>query len=268
MTDTDRQYRRYLGLLRLEDVRPDLADLRLIVRRHLIEVPFENISKRLAAGAGQTTIPDLDSFLGGIEQHRFGGTCYANNYYLHCLLRHVGFDIRLCGADMGTQRDVHMAMVVACEGREYLVDCGFAAPFFEPLPLDLPEPYVVRLGREHYVLHPRDAEGRSRIEFFRRDALRHGYLLTPAARTLHEFSAVIARSYAPDAFFMNTVWIARFSERGSVILKERSLTHHIGGRAFMETVAEADLPGAVAEVFGMSADDFRRALAATPAAAR
>lgn len=267
MTGMDAQYRRYLSLLRLPAVRPDVAGLREVVRRHLVEIPFENVSKRLQARQGARTIPELPAFLDGVERHRFGGTCYANNYHLFQLLRHLGFDARLCGGDMPQGSDVHVAVMVACEGREYLVDCGFGAPFLEPLPLDVPTPQVVTLGRERYVLHPRDAAGASRVDFFRHGELRYGYRLRPAARDLREFAAVIAASYAPDAFFMNTLHVVRFSGRGAVSLKGRTLTHNIGGRSFTETIGEAELPGLVQTVFGIPADMVQQALAATPARA-
>lgn len=266
--DMDVRYLRYLALLGLNAVRPDAFGLRQIVRRHLIAVPFENVSKRLRARQGMSTIPDVTAFLDGVERHGFGGTCYANNYHLYRLLRHVGFDVRLCGGDMAHASDVHMATIVRCENREYIVDCGFGAPFLEPLSADLQMDHVVSLGTERYVLHPRDAAGISRLDFFRGGVPRYGYALKPAARRLRDFSGVIAASCAPDAHFMKTLQIVRFSEDGAISLRGHTLTHNIVGQSSTEVLDEADLPGVVEQVFGISADAVRKATAAPSSHAR
>jgi arylamine N-acetyltransferase len=262
MTRGDELYRRYLRLLGLETVSTDLAGLKQVVRRHLIAVPFENVSKRLQSRRRETDIPDLATYLDGIERHRFGGTCYANNYYLYGLLRYLGYDVRLCGADMAHRNDVHVASIVTCEGREYIVDCGFGAPFFEPLAADLPVPQVISLGNERFVVQPRDAAGVSCVEHFEDGEPRYGYALKPAARTFDEFGRVIADSYAPDAFFITTLYIVRFSARGSVALKNRTLARNLDGHTVTETLEESELPGAIQEVFGITADIVREALGA------
>jgi arylamine N-acetyltransferase len=57
--------------------------------------------------------------------------------------------------------DVHMVNIVTLDGRPYLADVGYAAPFLAPLPLDLAQDQEIAWGRERYVLKPRDAAGRS-----------------------------------------------------------------------------------------------------------
>ena len=66
------------------------------------------------------------------------------------------YEARLCGADM-SRPDVHAVIMVCLEGREHLVDAGYGAPFFSPLPLDLGRDQVVAWGHESYVLKPREA---------------------------------------------------------------------------------------------------------------
>ena len=72
-------HRRYLRLLGIDHLPSGLDGLRLVVRRHLIRVPFENLSKLLLfdrEGAGRPIA--LSEFLDGIEHHDLGGTCYTS----------------------------------------------------------------------------------------------------------------------------------------------------------------------------------------------
>jgi N-hydroxyarylamine O-acetyltransferase len=156
------RYLRLLRLLRLSRMSPGLAALKEIVSAHLTRIPFENISKIYRQRQfGLTGLPDTEMYLDGIELFRFGGTCYANNYHLSMLLGALGYEVKLCGADM-TNPDVHMVVMARVDGREYLVDVGYGAPFHEPMPRDLKTDYEVNLGRERFVLQPQDVQGRSR----------------------------------------------------------------------------------------------------------
>jgi arylamine N-acetyltransferase len=126
----------YLRLLGVSAREPNLSALKNLVRAQMMRVPFENISKlKWKHESGGAGIPDLKRYLRGIRDYNFGGTCYTNASHFHSLLAHLGYDVKLCGADM-SQPDVHLVNVVRIDNREYLVDVGYAAPFLEPLPFD------------------------------------------------------------------------------------------------------------------------------------
>lgn len=127
----------------------------------------------------------------------------------------------LCGADMPSGPDVHAAIRVRMDGRELLVDVGYAAPFYEPIPLDLPTSYSFRFGRDAYVVHPRDDEGRTRLELQREGTLAHAYLLKPAARTIAHFRRAIRASYREDATFMRSLLLVRFLDSQSITILNR-----------------------------------------------
>src|SRR5512133_643818 len=92
---------RYLGALRVRRRPPGVDALAELVAAHVSRVPFENVSKLYRRRhAGLEGLPDLDAFLDGIERFHFGGTCYANNFHLYTLLASLGYEARLCGADM------------------------------------------------------------------------------------------------------------------------------------------------------------------------
>ena len=73
---------RYLRLLGVPRRPPSLDALEELVRAHAWRVPFENISKLYyKKSLGLRSLPGLGRFLDGVEEHGFGGTCYANNSY-------------------------------------------------------------------------------------------------------------------------------------------------------------------------------------------
>jgi arylamine N-acetyltransferase len=222
--------RRYLGILGVERRPPSLESLTELVSAQLIRAPFENLSKLyLHRVEGATTIPTLEGYLDGIEGWRLGGTCYANNFYFFTLLTSLGYDTRLCGADM-SKPDVHLVIMVRVEGREYLVDVGYAAPFYRPLPRDRDADHIIDFGRCRYVLRTQDETGSSRLELMRDGKPIHGYLAKPEPRTVDEFVGVIRGSYRADSTFMNAVVIERFSPSGSTRIHNLKITRtEIGG---------------------------------------
>ncbi len=254
-------FRRYLKLLNLAEERPSVRALEKIVYEHMVRVPFENISKLLRwKRTNRHEIPNLTQYLDGIEQHHFGGTCYTNNHYINQLLAHLGYDVRLCGADMN-RPDVHLVNLVRVDGREFLVDVGYAAPFLRPLPRDLSEDFEVTHGANRYLLKPQDAEGRSRLELYRDGILRHGYVAKPTARHIEEFDLVIADSFRPNGTFMNAILIVRFDTARSWVIHNMEYieTHNdLSRRSAFETADE--LIEGIHDLFGMPPELVRIAL--------
>ena len=254
--------RRYLGVLGLKGEPPTSELLFRIVAGHLMRVPFENISKLwLRRTRGATTIPSLEDYLDGIDLWNFGGTCYANNYHLFTLLQSLGFDIRLCGADM-SEPDVHMVSMVTLQGREYLVDVGYGAPFFDPLPRDLDCAHIIDFGRCRYVLHPQDDNGCSKLDMLRDGSRTHGYLAKPEPRVIEDFAEVIRDSYRPDASFMNALVIERFAPERSVRLHNLKLTETAadGTSTSIELNDPGEVIDAVERHFGIPSEVTRLAI--------
>ena len=225
---------RYLRVLDAPARKPSAEALAELVAAHAMRVPFENVSKLYyRKRENMRRLPDAKRFLDGIERYNFGGTCYTNNYYLNQLLAALGYDAKLCGADMSNP-DVHIVSLVAVDGREYLVDVGYAAPFLAPLPRDLAHDHEIVLGRDRYVLEPQDAEGRSRMRLYREGKSKHGYVAKPTPRTLEYFASVIAHSYTDEATFMNALLLVRFrctcisGLGGGIRRRDRRAIHPMG----------------------------------------
>jgi arylamine N-acetyltransferase len=252
---------RYLRVLDIPRREPGLEALAELTAAHLTRVPFENVSKLYRdRRSGFRGIPDLSGYLDDIERNGLGGTCYSNNYHLYRLLESLGYDVALCGADMSNP-DVHLANIVRLGGREFVVDGGYGAPFLAPLPRDLEHDHEIALGGERYVLRPRDAEGRSRLELHRNGRHAHGYLLKPSPRRIEEFAGVIAGSYAPEATFMNALAVVRFSPGRSTVLHNLTLIESEGARVRHQRIASpAELPAVVEERFGIPAAITRVAM--------
>jgi arylamine N-acetyltransferase len=240
---------RYLGLLGVAPRRPGREALRELVASHLMRVPFENVSKLHRKRRGFLGVPDARIFLDGMEQYHFGGTCYTNNFHFYTLLASLGYEVKLCAADMANP-DVHMVIMVSVAGREYLVDAGYGAPFLAPLPRDLREDYVVALGRDRYVLRPQDGSGCSRLELYRGGALKHGYVAKPAARKIEDFADVIADSFRPTATFFNAVLLTRFFPESSVVIHNLELIESHGTESKVTRLKDRqNLAAAIEEYF-------------------
>lgn len=216
-------YNRYLDALKISKSKPSLVALTEIINAHLKIVPFENISKiYYLKNYDLKSIPDFEQYVDGIRKYNFGGTCYSNNYYLNKLLSFLGYNVRLCGADM-TNPDVHIVNIVEIDQREYLVDVGYAAPFFLPIPLDLPEDYELIFGRDKYILKPKDKRNYSELQLIRDGKNKHGYIVKPHPRSLTEFKKVIEDSMKSTSTFLNALLLVKYGVNSSVVIHNFSL---------------------------------------------
>jgi len=261
VTREESEFKRYLSLLDVPESEPNMDTLSRLVKAHLGRVPFENISKLYYwKTVGFLASMDLGQYLNGIERFHLGGTCYTNAFHLNELLKYLGFEAKLCGADM-SKPDVHLVNVVQLEGREYLTDVGYAAPFLEPIPLDLQHDYEVSSGADRYVLAPRDETGRSRITLHRNGSPRHGYVVNPKARSIDEFARVMTDSFRHDATFMNAILLAKFDHVSSYVLHNMTYVESKGTSVQKTELDTRDcLIGLIEERFGIPETISRLAL--------
>ncbi len=251
---------RYLDILGVRKRPLSFDALSELVEAHLTRVPFENISKLYYRMRNRRSLPTLEQYLEGIERYHFGGTCYPNNYYFSQLLKSLGFQARLCGADMN-RPDVHLVIMVILEEKEYLIDVGYGAPFYTPMPRDLNDDLVMILGRERYLLLPRDGSGRSRLEMYRDDQLVHSYLAKPEAREISQFEQVISDSFRDEATFMNRLVIARFFPGRSIVIRDLTLTDSRGDQSSSQTLGgRRELIAAIREHVGIPEEITREAI--------
>ncbi|WAS99141.1 arylamine N-acetyltransferase [Nannocystis punicea] len=220
----DDLFRRYLGILGWVGD-PGLHEL---VSSHLIKVPFENVSKLLRpADAPANAIPPIEEFLRGIGEQDLGGTCYALNAHFAALLQFLDYDVELLAADAGGVPRAHAVCRVSFEDQLHLVDVGYGAPFYHPIPLDS-LPLQIPHGALGYALD-RHASHREAVEvvMLHQGARIHNYIAKPPPVAPDGFAAAIERSNAPDAHFMRRLKIIRFfASRVLEIDNNRLITTH------------------------------------------
>ncbi len=223
-------FQRYLRLLRIEGYPSGLSGLHNLVRQHLSIVPFENISKLLLHDREDTgRVTTLSEFLDGIEFSDLGGTCYTNNPFLTGLLRELGYDAVLLGADM-SRPNVHTCIRVRVDCVAYHVDVGFAAPFREPIRLDQ-LPVQVDEGTNRYVLD-KDAENdRFHMSMFSGAEYCLGYIVHDPPRPREFFDQAVLDSYALSSTFMKCLRVSRVFDGCSLDLIDRDVYRHEAGRS-------------------------------------
>ena len=224
-----RLMRRYLGILGLGARKPSRQALEEILRAHLYRIPFENLSKLFHKEVRRRTdLVEVDEYLEDVERFHFGGTCYALNRGLYQLLSLLGYDVRLCGADMA-EPDVHVVVVAMLEGTEYLADVGYGGPFFEAIPLELSKRRVILMGNDRYEFFRDPAIARLRLAHYRGGEYKHGYSVNPRGRAVEEFREIVAASFREDATFMNALLLVRFTREGSEVLHNMRFLETRGG---------------------------------------
>lgn len=236
----DELFRRYLGILGWVGD-PGLHEL---VSSHLIKVPFENVSKLIASaplgvaagqpgtagrpGGGAGALPDIETFLEGIGEYDLGGTCFAIALHFTRLLSFLDYEVELLGADVGGTPRSHAVCRVRFEDAHYLVDVGYAAPFYEPISLvDLPA--RVPHGDVNYVID-RHVSGAGALEVttFRGSNKVQSYVAKPPALEAEGFAQAIERASADSARFMRSLRISRFFASRVLEVVDNTLvtTHH------------------------------------------
>jgi len=253
-------YTRYLRVLGIEGIPSGLRGLQEIVRRHVHRVPFENISKLLLyarEGAGRAFT--LEEFLDGIERYDLGGTCYTCNPYLTDLLRHLGYDADLLGADM-TVPDIHTCIRVRLDGVGYHIDCGYGGPFRAPLRLDR-VPHVFFEGSVQYILGPNAHPNFYEMKSLSGGQRVHGYVVHDPPREAAFFEPAVRKSFAAGQTFMNHLRIVRIFDEHSVELFDRKLTVHRAGASVQTELSHlAELKHAIAVDLAMPRCPIEEAL--------
>lgn len=243
---------RYLKILGVGEINPSLNYLKSLVKAHLTKIPFENISKIYYNKLyGLRNLPGLKLYLEGIEKYNFGGTCYANNYYFFLLLKSLGFEAKLCGADM-MNPDVHIAIIVKVNDKEYIVDGGYGAPFLMPIPTHRKNNFSIVHGNDKYVFKPADKEGKTRMDMFRDGKLHHGYTLKPKSRNIDDFKKIIRTSYQKNALFLNAIFITKFYGSYSDVMNNFSFIRYSGKTIKITKLTDKkELLGTIHKKFGI-----------------
>ncbi|MFI8321120.1 arylamine N-acetyltransferase [Streptomyces sp. NPDC085529] len=237
--------------------RPERADagaLRELHLRHLMTVPFENLSLHL----GEDVVLDEKALVDKVTVARRGGFCYELNTAFAALLRALGFraellQARVFGPDgrLGIPYD-HMALLVETEdGGRWLADVGFGDHSHHPLAFD--ERGEQADPRGVFVIQ--EATGADGDLDVVRDG-RPQYRLEPRPRALADFEAgAWYHRTSPESHFTRGVICSLLTEDGRVSIGGRKLYRTVAGeRTERELGTDEELREAYRELFGIELD--------------
>ena len=244
--------------------RADPATLRELQLRHLLTVPFENLSIHL----DESILLDPEALVDKVVRRRRGGFCYELNGAFATLLAALGFPVTLLAArvvgahGLGPPFD-HLALRVDLDSSgSWLVDVGFGRHSHYPLRLDTradqPDPGgTFRLAdTAHGDLDViRDGQPQYRVE--------------ARPRTLADFEPTCWwHQTSPRSHFTHGPICSRLTQTGRVTLSDRTLVQTTGDRRQERTLADdAEVLAAYRTWFGIILERVPTRPAATPTAA-
>ncbi len=254
-----RSVTRYLARIGAPRPRTPTAEaLRDLHRRHLIAIPFENLSIHL----GQPIVLEEDALVRKLVADRRGGFCYELNGAFAALLGALGFPVTLLaggvyGEDGLSPPFAHMALKVEADG-PWLADVGFGDHTLHPLRMDVAGPQDDPAGTFQIV--PADvADVAGGSDPAALDVLRDGkanYRVETMPRRLEDF--------VPMCWWQQT-WPASHFRRGLVCtlpvaggrltLSGRRLIRTVGGeRTETALGSDEEVLAAYQDLFGISLD--------------
>jgi N-hydroxyarylamine O-acetyltransferase len=229
--------------------RPDLEALRELQLRHLLAVPFENLSIHL----GEEIVLREPALVAKLVDRRRGGFCYELNGAFAALLTALGFRVtRLAarvqlGLRMGPLFD-HLALRVDLP-EPWLADVGFGTFSRYPIRLDLIEDQADPDGTFRVV--ERD---HGDLDVRQDGALR--YRLETRPRVLADFEPTCWwQRTSPKSHFTQSLVCTRLTGSGRVTLSgQRLIRTGNGDRHEEELASDADVLAAYQTHFGITLD--------------
>lgn len=235
-------FQKYLNRIGLEEF-PDvsLTSLKLLQRRHLFAIPFENLDIHV----NKRIIIDYERIFEKVVLHRRGGFCYELNGLFYHLLEHLGFSVkRLSAIVEGDIKEKpleydHMTLLVTINGEEWLTDVGFGRFSFVPLKLELDS--VQSDGRHQfkYVHYHEEYNG---IMTLQPDhSWKFSYIFTKKERQAYEFIPMChyQQTFPESHFVVKGKMITIPTKEGRITLHENNLKI-TKGQEVSETAVESN----------------------------
>ncbi|GGX55138.1 arylamine N-acetyltransferase family protein [Streptomyces fructofermentans] len=242
---------------------PTVDVLRELQLRHLLTVPFENLSIHL----GEEIVLQEKRLVEKVVGARRGGFCYELNGAFGALLSALGFGVTLlAGRVYGEKNRLgipydHLALRVrTVDGGDLLADVGFGAHSHYPLALEERGEQADPGGTFRVIVAGADPAGvqGSAGQFGDLEVVKDGksqYRLETRPRVLGDFTAgAWWHSTSPASHFTRSLVCSRVTEDGGrVTLSGRTLTvtGPDGRKETSELVADEDVLTAYKERFGI-----------------
>ncbi len=233
-------YGLYLDHLNVKRKTVSLEALGELQSAQIMKFPFENISKLLLWEKGNTKeLIDFKIHLNNSISYNCGGTCYSNNYFFYRLLDYLGYDVAMHGADMGVQSDVHIVLIVKFNGKRYLLDSGYGAPFYKPIPLDKQNPVEIIWSVFKYIL-TKEKDGKHKITVYKDGKDVHHYIINPEERNIKHFEEEVCNSFKDESEFMKRLRLIKYFDNYSIELSNMKYTIHKEGNSSTHQIKSVD----------------------------
>jgi N-hydroxyarylamine O-acetyltransferase len=191
---------------------------------HMMTVPFENLSIHLK----EPIVLNKDELFNKIVTNGRGGFCYELNYLFSLLLESLGYNVKIISARVFSRGGIpgpeydHMALIVFCEGKEWLCDTGFGDSFIEPVEFspgkikqDNTGYYRINISEDNYFLLS-SSEDMIKWE--------EQYLFTSTERPVEEFIPMCRyHQTSPDSHFTLKRICTLAAESGRITLTDDKL---------------------------------------------
>ncbi|MBP2477978.1 N-hydroxyarylamine O-acetyltransferase [Crossiella equi] len=235
---------------------PTAAALRSLHEAHIRAIPFENIDVLLHQHPGV----GLDVIADKLVTRRRGGYCYEHALLFAAVAEQLGYAVRRRMSRIEPDRPgprTHMTLTVTAQGREYLVDIGYGAGMYRPMPLAEGE-VVDQAGWPHrlvrdgalWLLQKQESGGWRTL---------HGF----DDQEQHPVDYAVAHHYVsshPRSPFSQQLVVMRLAEGLSRRLVGEELTvEHADGRTDTRPVPRAELATLLPELgLRLTEDELRR----------
>jgi N-hydroxyarylamine O-acetyltransferase len=220
----------YLARIGLEpdDLEVNDETLRILQRKHLLTVPFENLDIHWK----RPIVLDVERFYSKIVEEKRGGFCYELNGLFNELLKALGFKTRLVsarvfsGTEHGPEFD-HATIIVTIGDSEYLADVGFGDFTAEPLRFGLGAEqqdetgiFVMRRFDDDYLEIAKNENGEWKSMYIFRDI----------PRELSDFEGMCDfQQYSPNSHFTKGKVCSILTENGRKTLTDKKFIDTMGG---------------------------------------
>lgn len=233
---------------------PTAATLDRLHRAHVSTVPFENLDLVL----GREVRVDIDGVARKLVGDRRGGYCYEHGVLFAAALEQLGFRVRRLLARIGYHPErprpcTHMTLHVSADDGELLADVGFGAGLLAPLPWAGDERSQ---GGWSYRLVTHEDGTR---ELQERGTGDWSALYSFSTEPRHASDVTMANHFTathPSSPFVGRPVVMRRGPDRRLRLLGRTLELiDPGGTAEQRVVADDELPGLLADTFGLPLSD-------------
>jgi len=201
---------------------PTEAALEALHAAYLANVPFENATKLIKVGRAGTAGAAIRGPVEFWEEHLrwgSGGTCFSSAAAYQFLLRYAGFPSQLMFCQLpASDEDAHTALLVTAEGRQILVDGGYALPST----VRLPDGASLRKSTAYYDIEIRRGVEDEYLVFSEDDrGQRYRYRFMQKEVGEQAFLQSWRKTFLPKAPYMRRLALGRFRDGVRYLYKDK-----------------------------------------------